>query len=213
MSEAPEPRRRWFQYSLRTLLLVMLLASIGMSWFAAKLQPAREQREAAEAIEKLGGSVTYDWESDVSRSEPPGPAWVRNLLGENFFGNVVGVSLENTHVTDAAIEHVKGFSQLQDLDLMDTPVTDAGLEHLKALTQLRMLSLDETRVTDAGLEHLKGLTQLQNLDLAGTLVTNAGLEHLKRLTQLQWLRLDGTRVTDDGVKKLKQVLPTCTIKH
>ncbi len=29
MTETSKPRRRWFQYSLRTLLLLTLLASIG----------------------------------------------------------------------------------------------------------------------------------------------------------------------------------------
>ena len=45
-------------------------------------------------------------------------------------------------------------------------MTDAGLEHLKGLSQLQRLDLASTQVTDAGLEHLKGLTQLQTLDLA-----------------------------------------------
>ena len=43
-------------------------------------------------------------------------------------------------------------------------MTDAGLEHLKGLTQLRELNLNDTQVTDAGLEHLKGLTQLQSVE-------------------------------------------------
>ena len=44
-------------------------------------------------------------------------------------------------------------------------MTDAGLEHLKGLTNLQSLDLTFTKVTDAGLEHLKGLTKLQSLDL------------------------------------------------
>ena len=28
----PKPKRRWFQYSLRTLLVLMLLVGVGMSW-------------------------------------------------------------------------------------------------------------------------------------------------------------------------------------
>ena len=45
-------------------------------------------------------------------------------------------------------------------------MTDAGLEHLKGLTQVQSLNLSQTEVTDAGLKHLKGLTQLQSLNLA-----------------------------------------------
>ena len=66
--------------------------------------------------------------------------------------------LDGTQVTDAGLEHLKGLTRLQSLDLSGTQVTDAGLEHLKGLTQLQWLSLEGTQVTDAGLEHLKGLT-------------------------------------------------------
>ena len=50
-----KPRRRWFQYSLRTLLVLMLLACIGMGWIAVKLQQVRRERAAVAAIEGLGG--------------------------------------------------------------------------------------------------------------------------------------------------------------
>ena len=103
-------RLRWFQYSLRTLLLVMLMASVGMSWFAVKMQWVRRQREAVEVITRLGGFVTYDWRSDGSGLEPPGPAWLRNLLGEDFFGEVVEVLL--AHHADVNVKTTNGVSAL-----------------------------------------------------------------------------------------------------
>ena len=72
MTESSKPRRRWFQYSLRTLLLLMLLVSIGMSWVAVRMQRARRQREAVKGIERLGGGVMYDYQFDQSPSQPPG---------------------------------------------------------------------------------------------------------------------------------------------
>ena len=36
-TDSPFRKRRSFQYSLRTLLLVTLLASMVMSWFAVKM--------------------------------------------------------------------------------------------------------------------------------------------------------------------------------
>jgi len=56
---SPKPRRRWLQFSLRTLIVLMLVLGAGLGWFAREVQKARAQREAATAIEKLGGSV--DW--------------------------------------------------------------------------------------------------------------------------------------------------------
>jgi len=37
---------RWYQYSLRSLMLLVLLAAIFMSWFAVKIKQANQQREA-----------------------------------------------------------------------------------------------------------------------------------------------------------------------
>jgi Leucine-rich repeat (LRR) protein len=47
--------------------------------------------------------------------------------------------------------HLKGLTNLKELDLTSTKVTDAGLVHLKGLTNLRHLVLEDTQVTDAGL--------------------------------------------------------------
>ena len=44
---------RWYQYSLRTLLIVMVLASFGLSWFAVKLQQARRQRAVVAELTSL----------------------------------------------------------------------------------------------------------------------------------------------------------------
>ena len=201
----PKPRRRWLQFSLRTLLVLVLVIGCGFGWLGMKLRKAREQREAVKAIEKLGGWVSYE---DASSSKiRTAVVWVGKLLGEDLSGDVRYVDLSETQVTDAGLKHLRGLTQLQVLTLDSTQVTDAGLEHLRGLTQLRELQLANTQVTDAGLEHLRGLTQLGLLDLGRTQGTDAGLEHLKGLTQLRNLYLANTQVSDAGVNELKKALP------
>ena len=78
-----KPRRRWFQYSLRTLLVLMLLVCIGMGWLAVKMQRVRREREAVAAIERLGGWCVYG--DPDSAEESRGRAWLRKLLGDDFF--------------------------------------------------------------------------------------------------------------------------------
>ncbi|MGA2064768.1 MAG: hypothetical protein ABSG86_07355 [Thermoguttaceae bacterium] len=207
MDNTPQPNRRWFQSSLRWPLLLALLLSILCGWFAVKMEQAGKQKAVVEEIENLGGLVWRDYQFDADGvpitkdPQPPGPAWLRRLLGDDFFMNVTKLDLTQTAVTDAGLEHLKGLTQLQSLYL-GSEVTDAGLEHLKDFTQLRTLNLRATAVTDAGLEHLKGFAQLQSLCL-GAKVTDAGLEHLKGLRQLQSLDLSGTRVTDAGLEHLE----------
>jgi hypothetical protein len=50
--EAPARKLRWFQYSLRSLMLLVLVVSVGMSWVAVKMKRARQQDKAVEEIKK-----------------------------------------------------------------------------------------------------------------------------------------------------------------
>jgi hypothetical protein len=200
--DSTKPKLRWYQFSLRTLLVFMTLCAVACSWLAVKVQQAKRQREAVDAIQKLGGGVIYDYDV-YGKPKPQPPPWLRYLLGDDFFANIGGVSFRNTQVTDAELEMLKGLTQVHQLYVNSPQVTDAGLETLKGLTQLQGLCLNNTQVTDAGLETLKGLTQLQLLWLNNTRVTDAGLEELKGLTQLLSLSLDDTQVTDAGLEELK----------
>ena len=237
MSVIRTAKRRWFQYSLRTLLLLVLLACIGTSYTAVRIDRAKQEREASEAIERVGGLVQYDYQpaqGPFQVQPPPGPAWARKLLGENFFAHVVGVNLEPfaraslvtdrdmepleklrqlrsldlagcRRVTGAGLAHIEGLRGLEDLSLTNTAIADAGLVHLHRLSRLRRLNLCGTAVTDAGLEYLQGLAQLEELCLMGTRTTDAGLEYLQGQTHLTTLILSYTGVTDVGLCHLKSL--------
>ena len=237
MEEKPrKSRRRWFQYSLRTLLIVMTVCAALFAWWSHK---ARQQREAVAAIKAAGGEVQYDFKRNHLKQPRYWPTWLVNVLGVDYFASVQWVYLTNTQVTDAGLEHLKGLTAIQLLALKNTQVTDAGLEHIKSLTAMQTLGLSGTQVTDAGLEHIKGFKVLRTLGLSDTHVTDAGLEHLKGLTAMkeqldlsnnpqvtdaglehlmgltamQTLWLNGTQVTDAGVARLQKALPNCKISH
>jgi len=118
------------------------------------VERGRKQREAVEAIEALGGQVYYEYQSSGGQ-EPPGPKWLWELIGEEYFVSVVSVFLSNPLVTDVVLEHLKGLTNLQVLGLSTTQITDAGLEHLKGLKKLGWLLLDNTQVTDNGVKKLQ----------------------------------------------------------
>ncbi len=227
MTNEPPKRRRWLQFSLKRLLIAVLVLSLPLSWFAVNMKRARRQRKTVDAIERLGGHVTYDWEIAAMRGrQSPYPDWLVGLLGEDFLFDVVRTEfpsgfardeatcwkelvnikwlcLDNTEITDAELVHLKGLKHLVYVGLKGTQITDAGLEHLERITGLRTLTLDRTKITDAGLEHLKRMTKLGYLNLSGTQINDAGLVHLKALTSLRRLDLEGTQVTDAGVKHLE----------
>jgi len=215
--------RRRFPYSLRTLLLLVLVLSVPLGWFAIEMRRARRQKEAVEAILMAGGEVIHDsgwlgrWPADEFYSD----VIAVNLIGAEVtdaelqqlkvLTSLRGLFLSDTQVTDAGLKHLKELTYLDGLSLHDRQVGDAGLKHLKGLTNLKALSLHNTQVTDAGLVHLRVMTNLEKLILNNTQVSDAGLKHFKGLTNLKELWLGDTNVTDAGVKKLQKALPKCHI--
>jgi hypothetical protein len=126
----------------------------------------RRQREAVEAIANAGGGVTYDYEPARDSNElpldaePPGPDWLRQLFGDDYFTSVVGVDLVGTQLADSDLgpltqKHLRWLPRLARLDLDATYVTDAGLEHVRRLSHLRALGLCGTEVTEAGVKKLQ----------------------------------------------------------
>jgi hypothetical protein len=86
--DAPKPKLCWFQYSLLTLLVLVMLCALACSWLAVKLQHAKRQREAVAEIVKLGGAIHYDWHLYGKHETNRTPKWLRSLLGNDLFQSV-----------------------------------------------------------------------------------------------------------------------------
>ena len=173
--------RRFLRFSVRGLLVLMLVIGGGLGWI---IRQAHIQRDALAAVVKAGGSVTYDWEWNNGKFIPGGklwaPKWLVDLIGVDYFAHVTYVWLKRA-LTDGAIVEVGHLTQLERLQLVGHFVNDGELEHLKGLTKLSDLYLTNNPVSDAGLAHLKGLTKLKFVHLNGTQVTDAGLANLNGL--------------------------------
>jgi len=230
-TEKPKPKRRWHQFSLRTLLIVFVISTVAVGWIGGRVRQARlnrdqaatsekEIKKAVAAIEKMGGGVTSAYEERRPQTwlerlfDDPGgaddPVGVLAVTRVHFGGRVeanvlklLGLDLEELDLR--ILGHLKALTNLEELDLRKIDVTDAGLEHLKTMKSLQTLILGGDNFADAGLEHLKGLTNLQSLNLSNTNITDAGLEHLKGLTNLRILDLSSCNITDAGLEHLKGI--------
>jgi hypothetical protein len=199
-SIAKAKRRRWHQFSLRSLLVLITAMAIGPGgWILYERREARRQKAAAALLGKSGAEV-------YSRRR-----WLWSQLESDAPGQVVGIALRDRQTTDAGAAPLADLSDLIWLNLNDTHITDKGLAHVAGLSQLKQLRLDETQVTDEGLVHLARLSHLETLNLSRTQVTDEGLARLSRLTKLKELDLARTRVTDAGVAELQRVLPKLKI--
>ncbi len=204
--------RRFLRFSVRGLIVVVLVIGGWVGWI---VRSAQIQREAVAAIANAGGIVSYDWEWYDGKPKPGrkpwAPQWLVDLIGVNYFGHITEVWIFREKVSNETNVQIGKLKRLQRLFLRGCSIDDAELAHLTGLSRLDKLSLADNPVTDAGLVHLKALTNLSTLWLTETQVSDAGLVHLKALTNLSTLGLRDTQVTDAGVKDLQQALPRLKI--
>jgi Leucine Rich repeat len=238
MSEGPASRRprKYLRFSMRSLLVLVLLIGGFMGWY---VRSVRLQRSAVAAITSSGGTVEYDIQlSGASWPASSVSTWVSDRLGIDYVGNVANVwlygsvletdahlasvsrlsrveriGLTGSSVTDVGLAHLSGMINLTRLDLSYTKITDAGLQHLEDSSNLSVLILNGTRITDSGLAHLKSLGRLSEIDLADTPVTDAGLTHLKGLHNLSVVNVTNTKVTAAGMNDLKQAHSGLRVYH
>ncbi len=239
LSEAAtrKPKRRWFQFSLRSLFVFTSIVAVAIGLVGTKVVRKRIVQSAVDALRKKGAFISYDYYIGQNAT-PPGPGWVRRLLGDNYFSEVEGVNLSGPRFTDDGLANVREFAHIRFLNLSGTKITDAGLANLRGLRHLNSIHLDgaklsgegladladlrelrelflvQTTLTNySGLENLKPLRQLYSLWLYGTKMSDAGLVHLRGLAQLRYLSLAFTNVTDKGIAELQSALPNCHIEH
>ncbi len=196
-----KPRRRWLRFSLRTLLVVI---AVGCVWLGSIANRAQKQRRAVEVITNLGGTVNYDYESDGLK-RPAYPAWLRNLLPQDYLTTVNTVRLSKSQITDDDLQILANLPDLVFLDLQGTKISDVGVRTLGILTKLRVLILNGTDCTDRGVESLKSLTNIFRLGLSGTKISDEGLSILCSMPSLTMLDISSTNVGDLGLPHLRRV--------
>jgi len=194
-------KRRWFAYSLRTLMIVTAVAAL---WLGIKTNQVRRQRVAVAAIKASGGRVIYDFQrqgaGQKQDEKPPAPKWLRDLIGDDYFQSVVAVDWDHEQKLKADdLRWLRDLPKLDDLNLNYTNVDDEGLAHLRELTSLKHLCLEQcVNVTDHGLSHLDKLKNLEELALLSTSCSDEAIrKYVPQFERLKYLDVAGIPITRD----------------
>lgn len=224
MPSASTPRRRrWLQFSLRSLLILTAVVAVVLAWGNRLVL----RYDARQRIAELPVQIELQ----------TGPAWIGRWFGAGagkYFDQVAALdfsgcqdlSLSDVNrrllpdvgrqsglrrlnlaghfeVDDCGVEAIAGLSNLEELVLDETGGTDDGLRHLAGMSRLKKLSLYAAHgITGRGLEHLAGLERLEVLDLSATDLGDEAAEVLARLPRLRWLNLADTLVGDAALEHI-----------
>ena len=162
-SPCAKQRRLRFQFGLRLLLLLVTLASVLMAWVVQRRETVARGRAAMVKLERYGAQVQYAIASDAPDEfllieEPPGPALLRDILGDSYFAPMVRVEfspigwehnlqlrqtrrhraqrtwLEYRHLFgDEHVWLLANFSRIDMLDLRRTKISPQGVREIRRL--------------------------------------------------------------------------------
>ncbi len=203
------PKRRLTQFSLCSLLTVVALLCI---WLGLQVPRAHRQRHSASNIRRLGGQVLYDFqfvaEKHDSDAVSPLPAWLKVLMGNDFFHNVVEVRLIRNldGPNDKALSYLPGVPRLKRL-VVGTQATDDGLAYVGRLNCLESIHIwNAINVNDAGIEHLRRLTRLKSIQLSKARIGDRALRTLGAMPTLERIVVPTNRFTDRGLAQLTRLV-------
>ena len=137
-------RRRWWQFSLGTLLVVIAILCGLFAWAGGQFRCVQQRRQAIVYLKDFGFDIQNDMSDFVLNGagdlDPPGPKWLRNWLGDDFFVDVVSVSSDVSRNNDGSAralgdDDLKWLGRFPDLKTLrfwgDLRITDERLAVLK----------------------------------------------------------------------------------
>jgi hypothetical protein len=198
--------RRFLQFGLRTLLIVVTVCALAGGWLAERMH---RRQAALRTIAAAGGSHSTEFnrrQLDVALSyslrKPLPPAertWRERLLGDlqRDVQFTAGPPL-SAETFDA----VAAIGEVKMLGFHEARLNDDGLARLGGLRHIETLVAHGCAITDRSAPVLASFQKLRWLELSDTQITDAGVPHLVKLQKLAVLRIQGTKITDRGFAQL-----------
>jgi hypothetical protein len=158
----------------------LVLVTLFCLWLGKITIEARRQKAAVAWVFSNGGSVSYDWSGwnqfphnplldPPLEARPPGPDWLRNLIGDEYFQSVDTVSM-------------RGNRRRQQFGPSPKQVSD--ISPLAHLSHLKRLFLGGNRIAD--ISPLRNLKDLEAVDLSDNNISDCSpLLELHNLTHLE----------------------------
>jgi len=145
-----------FRFSLARLLIAIGLCSVIFGFGQVYvLSPQARQQQVIQSIKGMS----------VLSQEPHGPAWLRRLLGDQYFMRVEQVVIKGPPGTDADIPKLQNLPHLRFVFLKGPGFTNNCLQALTALPKTRSVTFSNTKVTREGVAKIIAMHPQMEIDV------------------------------------------------
>lgn len=215
----PRPRRRWFQFRLRTLLVLLTIFAVGFSFYAAQWRQRAREAVALRGLEATGYSssfgeswlprrnsqprdVAQDLQNAKSVASIEVPRWLEKLRKS------LTVRSERTNESRIPVLRSDGiFGRVRTLRMYHpdsiTPLSDAEQQHLSVLTALDTLVIYGRIFDRQNVQRLAVHSNLERLGLIGCAFEPGAFAPIGQLHSVVDLDLNGSNITDDDLVVLQ----------
>jgi hypothetical protein len=204
-----KPKRRWYQFSMRTLLVVMVVFVVGVGWVCYRVRRAQTNRdrvvaiaEASQLLEGFGLTASCEGHSTLHnralsncclRPEyRPTRSWLEAMFDDPG-GDADAVCGVGPLIYPFPIRP----------RIVAPAMDDPGRK--KLTVRLERLGL----LSKVDIEHLETVSNEEFLHRAISRSTVNAIIRVGESLPVRFVRLSDSRITAEDVKKLQQALPNC----
>lgn len=208
---APAFRRRWYQVSLRTLLITITLAPL-LGYVIFEREQCRRGGLALEVLDKNRRSRLPPGDPDAEGKKIQGvssrPVWLKFFLGDDQFRGIKSAELSGILVSDSDLGQLAVLLNLREVHVDARNLTEEGVAHLRGLKFVEKLTfVGDPTVRQQGEDRsypnlwdvLAGWHHLRELSLYGLDFGEQDVRKLGSLTTLKRLDMDGEGLTVSGL--------------
>jgi hypothetical protein len=211
MSNQPvEKRRRYFRFSIRSLLVLTAILSVVLAIIAVSRQ--REQRRLTiQEYHRAGADIRFAyWTNEIVELSTwrPREFGIQRIVQEAPRLRVLRIY---NQCDDEILNQISRLKHLEKLRIRDRTrsdqqvnVTDRGMASIARLKSLRVLEIiDCGGVTDAGMAFLSTLPHLESIEMPYSSIGDEGVAQLAKLRSVRNLVLNGTSTSNRSLDYLR----------
>lgn len=212
-------KRRWLRFSVRGLLLLILILSVGLGTFGRDLYHYRERESAAKQIAADGGYVgsansgprnpfsIYSQRYIPLPEAPPLTTyqrWMAWLATEDIYDQPHSVIITQADA-EPLLLGLDHFPKLLQLTIGPGTLSDASVQAICRRKALQRITLIDTRMTPGQVGQLAALPDLTEIEFRDAAITPEVLAELAQIQQLKTVRLISKQISAESLTALRSV--------